>query len=59
MLMYVGEPSCYDEAVSFHDHAKWKQALQNELEGINKNGKHYHVNGCIITNTHPIVLLDS
>ena len=42
----VGEPSCYDEAISVHDHVKWKQALQNELEGIHKNGKHYHVNGC-------------
>ena len=34
MLASVGEPSCYHEAISVHDHAKWKQAMQNELDSM-------------------------
>ena len=38
MLSDAGEPSCYNKAISVHDHAKWKQAMQNESDSIHKNG---------------------
>ena len=38
MLSDIAEPSCYNEAISVHNHAKWKQAMQNELDSIYKNG---------------------
>ena len=38
MLSDSCEPSCYNEAISVHDHAKWKQAMQNELDSIHKKG---------------------
>ena len=37
MLSYASEPSCYNEAMSVHDPAKWKQAMQNELDSIRKH----------------------
>ena len=38
MLINVGEPSSYHEAISVHDHAKWQHAMQSDLDGIQKNG---------------------
>ena len=38
MLSNVGEPSCYNEAISVHDHVEWKQAIRNELDSIHKKG---------------------
>ena len=38
MLTYVSELLPYHEAISMHDHAKWKQGMQNELDHIHKNG---------------------
>ena len=38
MLTYVGEALPNHEAISMHDHTKWKQAMQNELDCIHTNG---------------------
>ena len=70
MLSNVGEPSCYNEAISVHDHVEWKQAIRNELDSIHKNGtwdfvpfpkrrKALDINGCISTNIHLIMLFQS
>ena len=38
ILMDACEPSCYHEAISVQDHAKWKHAMPCELDSIHKNG---------------------
>ena len=37
MLLDASEPSCYHETISSHNHVKWKQAMQNELDSIRKH----------------------
>ena len=37
MLLDASEPSCYHETISSHNHVKWKQAMQKELDSIHKN----------------------
>ena len=37
MLTYCGEPSCYKEAMSKDDKLKWEQAMELEMDSIEKN----------------------
>ena len=36
MLIDVGEPSCYNEAIIVHDRCKWKHAMHRKLDSIHK-----------------------